>query len=330
MMTRPFAGVVLALLLAVAATVLAADEQDREQLTCRPVHGTVALPGIRYDDLSPLARQVFHDDAAAVSDALYALPLLEREEFKFLYLMPEARERHRYFFARCREVAERRAVGMAVAETGVPAALRRELLQREDTRRRLLETAKPFRLPSRVIFIPAPEGFQLDDGPFTASLRERGMVDSLAVYGKTMAGEAGTDTVLATINVVRESNERAGTVLAAYRTMVDADWRIAGVHPPDAPHDEARGLQYSWRLQPFAVREHSFCYGQFEKTVDRNGGTHLTYRATAVIALPGAFIQVSLIRTDGISVAAVEAMNSELDRWRDGIVAANWQYGDRR
>lgn len=319
-------------LMATFGTVFALEEREARELSCQPVHGYIQLPGIKYDDLTPLARDVFRANPAAVSNALYALPMAEREDFITLYLEPNARERHRYFFARCRETAERRAMA-AMIDGGdvIPPALRQELQEREKVRLALYEGAVPFRIGNTTIRIPVPDGYRLDDGPLAMYLRDRGVIESLAVFGKTVvledAGEetATTRPLLASISAVREGSDTAKTMLQAYRTMVDADWRLAGLYPPGATLEQAETIEYKWNLPPFNIRDHSFCYGQFEKRTDIHGVNYVHYRATAVITLPGCYIQVSVLRPANTSLAQVDEINTDITRWRDAIVNANWQ-----
>ena len=320
-------------LCAFSAAGSAVEERYANELSCRPVNGYVNLPGIKYDDLTPLARDVFRSNPAAVSKALYALPAAEREDFITLYLEPAARERHRYFFARCREYALRQSLGAPENGEVLPAALRQELRQREEVRLSLQQGALPFRVGPRTIFIPAPDRYKLDDGPLGVYLRETGVVDNLAVFGKTQTAsqiEADERPVLASVQVVREASDSLDAMLQAYRTMVDADWRITALHPEGAPQDQAEMIDYKWNLQPFFIRDHSFCYGQFEKTSDIHGVSHVKYRATAVIMLPGCFIQVSILRSANTGLDQVDEINSDLAAWRDAILAANWQYVDGR
>lgn len=338
MRTIKFRAVVSAafILLSTARLTVALEEREMRELSCLPVHGYIQLPGIKYDDLTPLARDVFRSDPASVSNALYALPLPEREDFITLYLEPNARERHRYFFSRCREVADRRALGAIIgAGDVIPPALRQEMLEREKVRVALYEGSVPFRIGSRTIHIPAPEGYKLDDGPLGLYLRDTGVIDSLAVFGKVQPVEDAEEgravrPILASINSVREGSDSIGTMLQAYRTMVDADWRLAGLFPAGTSLEQAETLEYKWNLPPFNLRENAFCYGQFEKTTDIHGVNLVKYRATAIVTLPGCFIQVSVLRAANTTLSQVEEMNTDITRWRDAILAANWEYLQER
>ncbi|MDR1744839.1 MAG: hypothetical protein LBS30_03700, partial [Planctomycetota bacterium] len=151
-------------LLMLASSACARDRR-LDELTCLPVNGSIQLPGILYDDLTPLAREVFHNNAAAVTTTLFALPCEEREDFISLYLVPEAREKHRFFFARCRDLGNRRARASIMAETGdvLPDALRGELRERERVRRALQEVSLPFRLGGKVVYIPVPTGYSVQE-----------------------------------------------------------------------------------------------------------------------------------------------------------------------
>lgn len=326
----------LAVLVAMAAAAPALDERDIETLSCQPVNGYVQLPGIKYDDLTPLARELFRGNPAAVSNALYALPAAEREDFITLYLEPGARERHRYFFARCREAADRRTLASLIDDGDVlPAPLRQELRERETARLALHEGALPFRVGSRTLYIPVPAGYKPDDGPLALHLRDSGIAESRAVFGKTEHADPSdpdwlSRPILASVDDVREAGDNARTMLEAYRTMVDADWRLSGYSPPGAPLDLAESLEYKWNLRPFNVRDNSFCYGQLEKSQDLHGVNRVRYRATAVISLPGCSIQVSVFRTANTTLAQVDEMNADIGKWRDAILVANWRYIEGR
>lgn len=113
------------------------------------------------------------------------------------------------------------------------------------------------------------------------------------------------------------------SVLASYRIMVDQDWRLAAIYPPEAAVASAESVEYRWNLQPFSVWGSSFCYGQFEKTVDFHGVSRIQYRATAVITMPGSYIQVSVVHAGNTGLDTVNEMNTDLTTWRDAILAIN-------
>ena len=307
------------------------EERLARELSCQPVNGYIQLPGILYDDLTPLARETFNANPAAVTNALYSLPFEEREDFITLYLEPESRERHRYFFARCREVADRRAMDTYVEGAEViPPHLKAELTERERVRLALHEGAIPFRLGGRIVYIPIPAGYAVQEGPIVDLLEDTGISGSLAVFVKTVGRtdpEAGEPLVrrrvLATVRHVREGADNLATMLQAYRIMVDRDWRLASLYPPESPVEQAESVEYKWNLNPFAVRDNSFCYGQFEKTVDFHGVDQIRYRATAVVTLPGSYIQVSVAHLANTGLDTVAEMNTDIASWRDAILAVN-------
>lgn len=307
----------------------ALEERHARELSCLPVDGYIRLPGIMYDDLTPLAREVFHDNPALVTNALYALPVEEREDFINLYLEPSSREKHSYFFARCHEVAERNAVA-ATVDGGeiIPKRLRDELRERQKVRLALHEGAVPFRVGDRVVRIPLPVGYVLQDGPLPAGIDL--LEGNRAVFARPRPapaddGVAPPPDVFAMIRQVREGKDSLASTLDAYRIMVDQDWRLIGIYPPEATPEEAETVEYKWNLQPFAVRSNSFCYGQFEKTTDFHGVNRIRYRSTAVILLPGRYIQVAIAHTADTGLEMVGEINNDLSNWRDAILTANWE-----
>lgn len=320
---------VLALACLLGAHAAVGGDFYEEEYDCLPVNGFIDLPGIVYDDLTPLARQTFNGNTAAVTNALYALPFEEREDFIDLYLEPMAREKHRRFFARCREVSERRARSAVIDGKNIlPERLRRELQERERMRLALHDGAIPFRIGDAIVYIPVPAGYAVKEGPVVA-LQDDGLADSLAVFEKTEGNRPdGTAplvrrNLLATVKHVRQATDNLNAMVTAYRIMVDQDWRLTAMYPPDATPGGADSAEYRWNLEPFGVRDASFCYGQFEKTVDFHGVEQIRYRATAVIVLPGSYIQVSVMHLANTSLDVVNEINTDLTRWRDGILAAN-------
>lgn len=306
------------------------EDQRLEELTCEPVSGYIQLPGIMYDDLTPLAHETFKSNAADVTNSLYALPVEEREDFITLYLEPKARERHRYFFRRCREVSDRRAEAAKISgKDPIPPALRRELLERDRVKLALHEGAIPFRLGGKVVYIPIPAGFATHDVPVPGFVDDTALANSLAVFRKIDVPVDGREplvrrNIMATVKHVREGADNLGSMLQAYNIMVDADWRLVSMYPPDSVPGQAETVEYKWNLKPFAVKDTSFCYGQFEKTADFHGVEQIRYRVTAVLVLPGSFIQVSMYHTANTSLDTVNEMNMDLTRWRDTILQANW------
>ena len=318
----------LACLLAATAAIASEDFYE-ERFDCLPINGYIDLPGIVYDDLTPLARQTFNGNTAAVTNALYALPFEEREDFISLYLEPAAREKHRHFFSRCREVSERRARSAVIEGKDVlPERLRRELQERERVRLALHDGAIPFRIGDAIVYIPVPAGYAVKEGPLVA-LQDDGLSDSLAVFEKTEGNKPdGTAplvgrTLLATVKHVRQATDNLNAMISAYRIMVNQDWRLTALYPPDATPGVADSVEYRWNVEPFAIRDVSFCYGQFEKTVDFHGVEQIRYRSTAVIVLPGSYIQVSVMHLANTTLDMVNEINTDLTRWRDAILAAN-------
>ena len=324
---RKFA-VCLALILA-AAMAPAAEEGDLEELTCLPVNGYIQLPGILYDDLTPLAREAFNNNPAAVTNALYSLPFEEREDFITLYLEPNAREKHRFFFTRCREISDRRARESAIGGREIiPPALRNELLERERVRLALHDGALPFRLGDHIVYIPIPPGYTVQENPLPGFITEGDLATSLAIFRKIDVPVVGAEplvkrNIVATVKHVREGADNLGSMLQAYKIMVDEDWRLAGIYPPDSTPGQAETVDYKWNLKPFNIRDNSFCYGQFEKTTDFHGREEIRYRVTAVITLPGSYIQVSVTHSSNTGLDTVNEMNTDLTRWRDAILTAN-------
>lgn len=324
--------VMLVVCLLLATTVAnASEERYAEEYNCLPINGYVNLPGILYDDLTPLAKETFNANTAAVTNALYALPMEEREDFISLYLEPTAREKHRYFFARCRALSERRAREAVIdGKEIIPSRLKAELLEREKVRLALHDGAIPFRIGDSILYIPIPPGYVVKEGPLVA-LQDAGLADSLAVFEKMDVPAEGRDqplyrrSVLATVKHVRQGTDNLSTMLSAYRIMVNSDWRLSSVYPPDATPGVAETVEYKWNLEPFSVRDNSFCYGQFEKTVDFHGAEQIRYRVTAVLVLPGSYIQVSVVHLANTSLDLVNEMNTDLTKWRDAILTANWK-----
>ncbi len=322
---------ILAVLAATAAPAAAAMTGERmaEELTCLPVNGYIQLPGILWDDLTPLAKETFNSNPAAVTNALFSLPMEEREDFITLYLEPAARERHRFFFMRCQEVSERRARGAMVdGRDVIPGPLRAELLERERVRLALHEGAIPFRIGNVIVYIPIPPGYTTVDTQLPGFVADS-LSGSLAVFRKIDAPTPGEERVvpryiLATVKHVREGADNLSSLLQAYRIMVDADWRLTSIYPPEAVPGQAESVEYKWNLAPFNVRDNSFCYGQFEKTADFHGVEEIRYRTTAIVTLPGSYIQVSIGHGANTSLDMVNEMNTDLTRWRDAILTANW------
>ncbi|MCD8351692.1 MAG: hypothetical protein LUC93_13880 [Planctomycetaceae bacterium] len=325
---------VLAFAIVAAATATPASAQDRllEELTCEPVNGYIQLPGILYDDLTPLAREVFRDNPAAVTNALYALPFEEREDFLILYLVPEAREKHRYFFARCRELSQRREMASKVVLGGevIPPALKAELVERERVRLALHEGAIPFSLGAGIVYIPIPFNYAIQDSPLPGFVDDPEFANNLALFRKAdpvpLDGQPVPlvrHPILASVRHVREGSDNLATLIQAYRIMVDADWRLTGMYPPLVTPDQAETVEYKWNLDPFHISDNSFCYGQFEKTRDFHGVEGIRYRVTAIITMPGSYIQVSISHSANTGLDMVNEMNSDLVRWRDDILAAN-------
>lgn len=320
---------ILVCLAALAAVAPARENHYSDDLTCRPVNGTVRLPGIAYDDLTSLARSVFSDNPAAVTDALYALPFEERDDFLDLYLEPHARERHRLFFSRCRDVAELRALETAVDRgERIPERLRAELAEQARERSALREGAIPFRIGDRLVYIPVPSGYVREEGALFGYLKDAGVADSLAVFGRREPA-AGVEepfsgrNVLAVVQHVRGAADSFDVMLDAYRAIVDNGWRAAPA-PSDAVGANPVAIDYRWNLQPFAVREYSFCYGRFDKTVNTAGEERIRYRVTALVILPGCSVQVAVAHSGHTDLDTVDAMNVDLVEWRDAIMAANW------
>ncbi|MCD8140054.1 MAG: hypothetical protein LUE17_09820 [Planctomycetaceae bacterium] len=290
------------------------------------------MPGILYDDLTPLAREVFRDNPAAVTNALYALPFEEREDFLVLYLVPEAREKHRYFFARCRELNQRREMASRVVVGGdvIPPALKAELAERERVRLALHEGAIPFSIGAGIVYIPIPFNYSIQDSPLPGFVDDPEFASNLALFRKAdpvpVDGQPVPlvrNPILASVRHVREGTDNLATLLQAYRIMVDADWRLTGMYPPLVTPDQAETVEYKWNLEPFNIRDNSFCYGQFEKTRDFHGIEEIRYRVTAIITMPGIYIQVSISHGANTGLDMVNEMNSDIVRWRDDILAAN-------
>ncbi len=361
-------GCIIAVIYALMTGAFAADCCPPEELTCLPVNGFINLPGILYEDLTPLARDKFNGNAAAVTNALYALPMEQRDDFTLLYLQPKARERHRAFFVRCREVAARRERGSRIGSDDViPPQLRDELLEKERVRLALHDGAIPFRVGDYLVYIPIPPGYASDDvavsavcadpsllgcGPVTALTaspdcpppatpstcvdaaapakpQERDLASSLAVFRKIDLSAPGQEPilrrrVLASIRHVRKAADNLKTLLSAYQIMVDPCWRLVSVYPPEAAPGTADSVEYKWNLAPFSIKENSFCYGQFEKTVDFHGVEEIRYRATAILTIPGSYIQVSITHPANTSLELVNEINTDLTRWRDAILMANY------
>ena len=326
-------------LLMLASSAYARDSR-LDELTCLPVNGSIKLPGILYDDLTPLAREVFHNNSAAVTAALYALPYEEREDFISLYLAPESREKHRYFFAKCRAVDDRRSRASIVNDGReiLPRTLRSELKERERIRLALRESAIPFRIGGRTVYIPLPVGYNLEDTPIPAgySVQETSLPgfagavphpDYLARFRKvdpvSADGEAARHPVFAVVRHVREGAANLANLVHAYRIMVDGDWRLTSTYPEGTRYEQAETAEYKWNLEPFDVRDNSFCYGQFEKTRGGGGAEEIRYRVTSIVTLPGSHIQVSVSHSANTSLDTVDEVNSDLARWRDDIIAAN-------
>ena len=328
MKTRALSLLLLLAFLTSAAPAL--DERVAEELTCLPVNGAVRLPGVAYDDLTPLARKLFNSNPAAVSNALYALPYEERDDFLDLYLEPVARERHRYFFSRCRDVAGIRALEVAMSEGElIPARLRAELTERERVRSVLHKESVTFRVGEHTVYVPAPAGYVREDGALFGYLKDAGAADSLAVFGRGTSGDgvenpAVPRNIIAIVQHVREGADSFDTMLQAYRAIVDNDWRAVNIPLDETVVVTPETVDYRWNLQPFAVRKHSFCYGRFDKVLDGAGGELIRYRATALVLLPGLNIQVSIAHSGHTDLDAVDIMNADLVAWRDAIMTANW------
>lgn len=312
-----------------AGAASAGDENDASCLTCKPVNGFIQLPGIGYDDLTPLARETFKANPAAVTNALYSLPYEERDDFIDLYLEPNAREKHRQFFVKCREISERRALAAKIGGNDIiPPQLRRELQERERVRLALHEGAIPFHIAGRILYIPIPFGFSIQETPLPGLTNESVPADSLAVFRKADVPTPGAEPfvrrdIVATVKHVREGTDNLAGMLHAYRIMVDEDWRLTGMYPPDSAPGQAESVEYKWNLKPFGIGDISFCYGQFEKTRDFHGVEEIRYRATAVVMLPGAYIQVSVAKLGNTGLDAVSEINTDLQKWRDAILTAN-------
>lgn len=319
----------LAAIVTLAASARAEDRR-LEELTCQPVNGYIQLPGITYDDLTPLAHEVFKSNAAAVTNSLYSLPYEERDDFIGLYLEPKARERHRYFFRRCREISDRRAEASRLdGSDPIPPTLRRELQERERVKLALHEGAIPFRIAGKIVYIPIPPGYTTQDTPIPGFTDDLALSNSMAVFRKidvVVDGQAPLvqRNILATVKHVREGVDKLGAMLEAYNIMVDPDWRMVSMYPPDSTPSNAESVEYKWNLKPFAVRDTSFCYGQFEKTTDFHGVEQIRYRATAILVLPGSFIQISIAHPTNTSLDTVNEINTDLTRWRDLVITANW------
>lgn len=315
--------------LAFTGTALTEDRR-LEELTCEPINGYIQLPGITYDDLTPLAHEVFKSNAAAVTNSLYSLPVEEREDFITLYLEPKARDRHRYFFRRCREVTEKRAEASRIdGADPIPPVLKRELLERDKVKLALHEGSIPFRIGGKVVYIPIPSGYATHDTPVPGFVDDTALSNSMAVFRKIDLQTDGQEPlvkrhIMATVKHVREGVDSLGSMLQAYNIMVDSDWRLVSIYPPDSVPGQAETVEYKWNLKPFAVKDNSFCYGQFEKTTDFHGVDQIRYRATAAVVLPGSFIQVSIYHGANTSLDTVNEINMDLTRWRDMILQANW------
>ena len=309
----------------------ALDERSEEELTCLPVNGAIRLPGIKYDDLTPLAHEVFRSNPAAVTNALYALPPAERDDFLDLYLEESAREKHRYFFNRCRDNFARQSAGTAMRDGVLPSALRKELRQRRAVRLALHEGAIQFRVGPRIVFIPTPDGYRMNDDDLVATVQEPGAAENRAFFGKkTPDGEGVEPSIAASLDIVRETSESLGSMLRAYRTMVDRDWRLVGASPDGSTATSVEAKEYRWNLEPFHVTERSFCYGQFEKVVDVHGVSVVKYRATAVIMLPSCFVQLSVVHSADTALEQVNEFNTDITLWRDAVLTANERYLDGR
>lgn len=314
-----------------ASSAVAGGEETWENLTCRPVNGYVELPGITFDDMTPLAREAFRSNPAAVTNALYALPFEEREDFMVLYLEPNAREKHRIFFARCRALSDRRALDARMGDNEViPAELRRELLERERVRLALHDGAIPFRINDRILYIPIPFGYAVQENALPGFTSDPALANSLATFKKAdIPAAPGQDgptrkNMLATVRHVRVGADNLSAMLQAYRIMVDETWRLTGIYPPEASPGQAETVEYKWNLQPFSIKDNSFCYGQFEKTTDFHGVEEIRYRATAVVVLPGSYIQVSISHSSNTGLDTVSEINTDLALWRDAILNANY------
>ncbi len=385
---RLFLACACAALTLAAAPIAPAEDccPPDDELTCLPVNGYINLPGILYEDLTPLARDKFNGNTAAVTNALYALPMEQRDDFLLLYLQPKARDRHRRFFARCRDVAQVRERATRIGRDEViPPALRDELLEKERVRLALHDNAMPFRVGDYLVYIPIPLGYASDEvsvsaicsdpsllglgcggtlPPITppaspnaseavavttdcppavpattptncpdlvtpAKPSEKDLVSSLAVFRKIDLATPGQEPlirrrVLASIRHVRTATDNLKTLLSAYQIMVDPCWRIASVYPPGAAPGQADSVEYKWNLAPFSIKDNSFCYAQFEKTVDFHGVEEIRYRATAILTLPGSYIQVSITHPANTSLELVNEINTDLTRWRDAILMANY------
>lgn len=329
--TAAFPVAFLVLCLAFLSDAAGAEERWRDELNCVAVGGYIQLPGITYDDLTPLAHQSFNSNTAAVTNALYSLPMEEREDFLTLYLEPKARERHRYFFQRCREVSDRRAAAARIdGSDPIPPALRRELQERERVKLALHEGAIPFRIAGKIVYIPIPFGYSSHDTPVPGFGDNMDVSNSLAVFRKVDPPAIDGSrplvqrNIMATVKHVREGVDNLGSMLHAYNIMVDADWRLVSMYPPESVPGQAETVEYKWNLKPFGIKDNSFCYGQFEKTTDFHGVEQIRYRVTAVLMLPGSFIQVSIYHSANTSLDTVNEMNNDLTKWRDTILQANW------
>lgn len=322
-------SVVLGVVL-LAVSEVPAEDRRLEELTCLPVNGYIQLPGITYDDLTPLAHEVFKSNTAAVTNSLYSLPYEQRDDFIMLYLEPKARERHRYFFRRCREVSDKRAEAARIdGSDPIPPALRRELQERERVKLALHEGSIPFRIAGKIVYIPIPLGYSTQDTPIPGFVDDLALSNSMAVFRKVDVMVDGQQplvkrNVLATVKHVQEGVDNLGSMLQAYNIMVDSDWRMVSMYPPDSVPGQAESVEYKWNLKPFGVKDTSFCYGQFEKTTDFHGVEQVRYRVTAVIMIPGSFIQVSISHSANTTLDTVNEMNMDLTRWRDSILQANW------
>ena len=316
--------------IAAASGVDAAEERYAREYTCLPVNGSIQLPGIKYDDLTPLAREKFKSSPVAASDALYSLPAEEREDFLELYLEPTAREKHRYFFARCGEIAARKPV----AEIGqpyreiIPEALRKELAERRDARLALHEGAIPFKIANRTVYIPLPEEYKIDEEwEKTASADEFAYPGYLAAFRKIVAPivENGPVTdITARVDRILETGDTIESMAASYKTLVDSDWRITNMLQEDTGTNTAEHIDYKWNLHPFQETKNSFCYGQFFKSVEAGSASRISYKCTAIVILRGIYIHISLTHRNNTDLDVVNEMNAALVKWRDAVLTANW------
>lgn len=329
-MKRIAVGVLLCVWCLAVSVAAGGDDDCWQNLTCRPVNGYIELPGITFDDMTPLARDAFKGNPAAVTNALYSLPYEEREDFMVLYLEPNSREKHRIFFARCREISERRALDAKMGDGDViPPQLRRELLERERVRLALHEGAIPFRLGTGILYIPIPSGYSVMEGPLPGFANDPAVSNALVSFKKADVPVPGEERVIrknmmATVKHVREGADNLSAMLRAYRIMVDETWRLTGIYPPEASPETAETVEYKWNVQPFNVRDNSFCYGQFEKTVDFHGVEEIRYRVTGVVMVGGSYVQVSVSQSVNTDLDTVGEMNTDLVRWRDAIISANY------